>query len=455
MASLLRQLADRMRDASSGGVSTGASLARNAGWLILDRGVRFLLVFATGILVLRHLGPTDAGRLGNALALAAILAGFCDLGLDPIIRLEVLRDPERRNTLLGTAAGLRLLCVPVLFLAYALLLAREPADVRNIGLLLGVGATLASPVALTLDSWFQSQTQAKYSVWGQTGGLFAGAVFRLIGVALGASLAWFGWAAGLEFVLGGLLMAWLYRRTADTRHWQFSRQTAGRLLAGSWSLALTNLAVLVYTRVDVVLLSLWRGEHDTGIYAAAVRLTELGYIMPMILVNTFFPLLARTFREDKPAFDRTLSRLFAVAGWGGLATGLFLSVGAPLWIRLLYGPAYAETTLVLVISAWNAVFAGLGAVRSQWLVLHGYQRYGLFYVGMGAVLNLCLNAVLIPRQGPVGAAISALITQAVIVVIAPLFFRETRPSVALLLTSLLGSGWRKPADTTPRAPCPK
>ncbi|PTX95551.1 flippase [Opitutus sp. ER46] len=446
LASLLRVApAGTILPPATGNVSSTAGLIQNAGWLVLERGIRFGLVFVTSVVVLRYLGPAEAGRLGNALALAAILAGLCDLGLDAIIRVEVINRPGEQGVILATAAGLRLMLLPLAWAGYALFLARESASLTNPGLLYGVGVTLAMPVVLTLDSWFQSQTQARYSVLAQTGGLVAGAALRLLGAALGAPLAWFGWVAGLELMLSALLLLRFYHATTPMPAWRFYWPAALHLIGRAWPLALTNIAILVYTRIDIVLLSWWRGEHETGIYAAAVRLTEFGYILPMILVNTFFPLLARRFNECHDAFLHLLRRLLVVAAWAGVGTALVFSVGAPLIVRTLYGPAYAPTANVLALAGWNAVFAGLGALRAQWLVLHDLQRYGLYYVGMGAALNLTLNAFLIPGFGATGAAIASLTTQAFIVFIAPLFFAPTRSSVALLLQSFLFVGWRRTA----------
>lgn len=412
-------------------------LLRNAGWLVIDRGVRFVVVFATGILVTRHLGPADTGILGNALALAAVLGGLCDLGLDSIVRMQVIKNPAGRSTILGTAFGLRLLAAPVAFGVFAAALAGGPPGTTG-ALIAGVGFTLLAPATLIFDSWFQSQTQARYSVWGQTAALFLGAALRAAGVFAGASLAWFGWVAGLEALAVGALLLLVYRCSGENpRAWRFAPSAARSLLTQSWSLALTNLAILLYTRIDVVLLSHLRDAHETGLYAAAVRLTEVGYILPMILVNTLFPLLTRQHAEDQAAFRLTLRRLLAVVAWAGVATAATLALGAPLWIRLLYGADFAGATPALTLGAWTCIVAGLGAVRAQWLLLHGLQHYGLYYVGLGALLNLALNAWLIPRHGAAGAAGASLATQTFIVFIAPLLFAPTRPTVPLLLRSFL------------------
>ena len=425
------------------------SLLRNAAWLVADRGFRFLIVFATGVMVTRHLGPADAGQLGNALALAAILAGLADLGLDVIVRRDLIHTPSAHCAILGTAFGLRLLATPVAFLVFAIFLFRDGSAAAHSGLLLGIGLTLCSPAVLVFDSWFQSQTQARYAVWGQTAGLTFGAALRAAGVLLGASLSWFGWVAGLELLVSGLVLAWLYRRTAPAlQHWRFDPAMARQLLGSAWSLAFTNLAILLYTRIDVVLLSHLRGAHETGLYTAATRLTEVGYILPMILVNTLFPLLARLHRDDPAHFHRVLQRLLIAVAWGGLVTAAVLSIAAPWIVRTLYGPVFAATATVLALGAWNCVFAGLGAVRAQWLLLHNLQHYGLYYVALGAALNLALNAWLIPARGAAGAALASLVTQAFIVFVAPLFFAATRPSVALLARAFVFSGLTAPRPSS-------
>jgi len=105
---------------------------------------------------------------------------------------------------------------------------------------------------------------------------------------------------------------------------------------------------------------------------------------------------------------------------------------------------------VLAIGAATCIFAGLGAIRAQWLLLHGLQSYGFYFVGLGAALNLVLNAWLIPRSGAVGAAIASLVTQGFIVFIAPLCFAPARRSVGPLLGAFFFAGIRRP-PTTPKA----
>jgi O-antigen/teichoic acid export membrane protein len=162
--------------------------------------------------------------------------------------------------------------------------------------------------------------------------------------------------------------------------------------------------------------------------------------MPMILVNTFFPMLARAHAADARRFEILLQRLMTIVTWGGLVTGAGLTLVAPWLVQVLYGPAFAATAGVIMISGWSGVFAGQGAVRAQWLLFSNLQRFGLYYVSLGAGLNVLLNALFIPGWGGKGAAMASLATQASVVLLAPLLFSATRPSFRLLANAFFLTG---------------
>jgi PST family polysaccharide transporter len=291
-----------------------------------------------------------------------------------------------------------------------------------------------APVTLVFESWFHSQTQARFIVWAQNGALLAGALLRLAFIAAGATVLAFAWAAAFEALLAGGLLAVLYARHGGRiAAWTFDPATARSLLRHAWPLAVINLSALFYSRIDVVMLSALRGEAEAGIYSAAIRLTELGYILPMILVTSLFPTLARLHLADPAAFRARLQQLCTLVTWLGVALAAGLSFGAPLLVRLTYGATFAPAAGVLAISAWAVVFASQGAARGQWLLLENLQRFGLWYVLIGVATNVTLNLVLIPRFGAAGAASASVVTQFVVALVAPAFFAPTRPGVGYLL----------------------
>ena len=93
--------------------------------------------------------------------------------------------------------------------------------------------------------------------------------------------------------------------------------------------------------------------------------------------------------------------------------GPMLTIVRDQLILLLYGDGYIEATTVLQIHVWACMFVFLGVVGSKWYIIENFQRINLYWTALGAIINVCLNLVLIPRYGPTGAAISTVASYAI------------------------------------------
>ena len=108
----------------------------------------------------------------------------------------------------------------------------------------------------------------------------------------------------------------------------------------------------------------------------------------------------------------------------------------------MYGEAYLPATSSLQISAWYTMFAMLGTARGIWIVCENKAKYVKYYLGIGAVINVVLNYLLIPQFGPGGAAMATLATQIFTAVLAPAIFKETRIYTKHVFEALILKGIR-------------
>lgn len=102
------------------------------------------------------------------------------------------------------------------------------------------------------------------------------------------------------------------------------------LLKKSYPFWLIGLFTLIYYRTDMVMLSLMRGDYETGIYRAAYTLIEVSLFVPSIVVSTTMPSMARLHKEDR----KTLEVLFKKSFRALLLLGLFGTVGYYIFARL-------------------------------------------------------------------------------------------------------------------------
>jgi O-antigen/teichoic acid export membrane protein len=111
------------------------------------------------------------------------------------------------------------------------------------------------------------------------------------------------------------------------------------------------------------------------------------------------------------------------------------SLASPL-IAGLFGDAFLPAIGVLQVHIWCGVFVAWGISQTQALMARGAFKVTMITTMTGAVLNVVLNLLWIPRWSAMGAAWATLISQAVVVVLMPFFFDEARVLGKMQMKSL-------------------
>lgn len=416
----------------------------NAGWLTGDRLVRLGLGMVVGVWVARYLGPGRYGLLAFVQAVAALFIGISTLGLDQVLVRELVRRPEHRSSLLGTALALRLggaiLAMAAVCLT-AVLASSQDGPVLLLAAILGAGAVFQA--LDVIDLWFQSQVQSKFTVLAKNTVFLGVAGIKVALILLRAPLVAFAWAQLLE-TLGGALALWLFYRARGgrLRQWEVDLAVARDLMRPAWPLLLSGVAVMVYMRIDQVMLARLSGAEAVGYYTAATRLSEVWYFIPMAAMTSVMPSLVAAKAEDESVY-RHRTQLFLRAALG-LALVLVIPVAllARPIVGWLFGPAFAPAGPVLAVQIWTTVFVFLGVAQAPWFVIENQTRLALQRTLGGAAVNVGLNLWLIPKYGAMGAAWSSLVAQFASNLVFNGLNRASRELFWMLLRAFnLFSGW--------------
>jgi len=350
--------------------------------------------------VSRHLGPTGFGSLQYALSLVVIVASLGGLGLPQLLRRELLANPEQAPLLLGTTIRLQLLLGLLLYagLAFAVV----EAGSREMSLTLLIGLNLLFQPWLNLQIWFESQVEAHWSVRAAVAAAVLSGTFKLVAVGLGASLSTFAFLIASETILLAIFLFLFYLRVGKRAStWRFNWATGGRLIAKSWPLMLSGLAILIYMRIDQIMLRHFASAAAVGEYAIAVKFSTLAYAVPQFLAISLFPALMKPEGPRARASWRPFFALNALLAYLIIIPGLLL--GPPL-ITFLFGAPFAASGAILQIHLLTCLPVFLGIARGQYLIAGEFYRLSLYFTAGGALLNVILNFIWIPLYGGVGAA---------------------------------------------------
>jgi len=398
----------------------------NLGWLFFDKALRMGVGLFVTAWIARYLGPEQYGIWNYAIAFAALFGTFATLGLDGIVVREVVKNPSARNEILGSAFALKLgggalaFAVSVAAIAYW-----TPDDSLTFYLVLITAAIFLFQSFDAIDLFFQAQVESKYSVLAKDASFVVFSLVRIALVLSGAALISFAGAGLAEAALGALFLAAVFRNRGESMlRWRVNPRVVRTMLRDSWPLILSGLVIMVYMRIDQIMIGEMVGKAAVGTYAAAVRISEVWYFVPVAVASSMYPAFI-DLRESNPARYRLrLQQLYDMLTWLSVAGALVVSLLSGFIIHLLYGAEYREAASILVIHIWTGVFVSLGVASGKYLLAENLTRIAFYRSLSGAAANVIINLALIPRFGAVGAAFATLVSQA----LAAYFFDLTNPA---------------------------
>ena len=402
-------------------------IADNIGWLFFDKVLRLGVGLFVGIWVARYLGPEQFGLLSFASSYTGLFVAFSTLGFRDVIVRDIVREPDDAGNLLGTAAVMQLLGG---FLGYALILGVifliRPNDVLAKVIVAVLGSMMlfrATDVGLY---WFESQVLSKYIVWVQNAAFLVFVSLKVFLILKHAPLAAFAWATvGQAFVTAGLIWIMLMLKRPDNQRFAFSPAFAIKLLTASWPIMLTSIAVTIYMKIDQVMLGQMAGDDAVGIYSAAVRISEVWYFFPMIIINSVFPAILKV-NTQEGLYRKRFQQLFDVVTLISIVAALVLSLFSSGIVRVLFGAEYLPSAIILGIHAWTGIFVFWGLASGKWFLAENRQILSFQRTLLGCFMNVSLNALFIPKWGPVGAAIATLSSQITVCFLYDLLQQYTR-----------------------------
>ncbi|MFN7398561.1 MAG: flippase [Sandaracinobacter sp.] len=420
------------------GSSMRRTVALNAGWLLSDKLLRLGLGVWINAWVARTLGPEQFGLLSYAIAAVAVFSAVSTLGFGELLIREFVRYPDRREIILSSALLLRLLAgVLTLLLTCAFILVWEKGDQQLFGIVMIIASGPIAQAIDVVDLYFQAENKVMGIVLLRNVSFLAVCTARVIAIQADAPVEIFAAITTVELILVGLLI-WARAKWAGIGLALSNVRKAEsiRLVREAWPLMLRLLAIGIYMRVDQLMIGRMLGSGDVGVYSAAVRISEVWYLVLVAASQAATPRLAALHAGDQELYRLRLIQVMRALAILSVLVAVCMSLAAPHLIAFLYGPGFAAASDVLIIHVWAGLPVALGLVAGTWLVNSGLVRFGLYQAIAGAIVSVGANLILLPIMGIAGAAIAALLSYMVSAVFCNALSGLTRPIFSIQLKSM-------------------
>lgn len=386
---------------------------KNTSWMMGEQFLRIISGLFVGIWVARYLGPEQFGLFSYALAFTAIFSGMAKLGLDGIIVRELINNPEKRDIYLGTAFWLKIIGAIIVMGVMAAIVPFTSNDATTNLFIFIIAAGLVFQSFEVVEFHFQSLVLAKIVTICKIIQLSLSVITKIYLVLTEAELYWFVLVTVFDAISLAVSYSIAYRLQKDrTFYKKFNLNIAKELLNNSWPLMISSVVVMVYMRIDQIMIKEILGEREVGIYSAAVRLSEAFYFIPVIITASLFPAILNAKAINRELYINRMQCLYTFMIWTALFIAIPVSLLSEWIVNILFGAAYTESAVILAIHIWAAIFVFLTVSSGKYLTSEGLTKKILYRNSSGMILNVILNLILIPKYGCVGAAISTLMSWA-------------------------------------------
>ena len=388
---------------------------RNVFYKILAESTKVLpaLLF---IYVARKLGGEDFGKLSFAFSFTGMCILIADFGLNRLLVRNVSRQKELTEEYVANIYVLKIVLSGLCVIAMGLFvfLAGYTGEMKTIVIIFG-GAmffrSLLDVSCAVFNAHEQMDKEAALKGISHILLFVSGAVVLVLGFGLSELSRVFFIVYLISSIIGCYMV---YQCIASIRPC-FNIRFWYNILKESMPIALTVIFSVIYVKIDIVMLSLIRGDNvEIGWYTAAVRIIELLHVIPAIIASAIFPIFSILHKDSMDSLGGVYKTSFKYL----LVTALPIVVGTLLLtgriIALVYGEEYVKAVPALRILICSLIFIFVNYILLNILVAADKQKINAIVTGTCLFVNISLNMCLIPYYGYLGAGYATVVTEIVL-----------------------------------------
>lgn len=387
-------------------------VAKNASWIIIGQIAKSSIAMIISMITARYLGPSNFGLISYAASIVTFVTPIMTLGLSNVLVQEFTNHPEEEGKIIGTSVLLSLISAVACMIGVISYTLIADAGEFTTNIVTALYSLILIFQALDLiQYWFQAKLLSKYTAMISLIAYGGMAVYKIILLVTGAEVYFFALSNSLDCCLMVIMLFVTYRKLGGARI-AFSGAVGKRMLSCSKHYIVSNLMITIFAQTDKIMLKAITGETAVGYYSAAVACAGITGFVFSAIIDSFRPSIFQHKRaNDLAGYEKSIQRLYGIVIYAALAQSVVMTLLSKYIILLLYGKNYMLAAPALQIVVWYTTFSYMGAIRNIWILGENKQKYLWILNLCGALMNVMLNALLIPKYGILGAAAASLVTQ--------------------------------------------
>ena len=390
---------------------TKEKVVRNVVWAVTGKVVTLLGGLLVGIFVARYLGPEQYGLMSYVMSYVAIFQVLASFGMDQIEIREESKMPDKKDKIIGTAFALKIAFAIITMILVAITIWIFEADSFTKWMIILYSISMIANSFGVIRNYFTSLVWNEYIVKTEITRTFIGAGIKVGLLLLHAPLVWFIAATLFDTILIACGYWVSYRsKINSSKHWKFDKNQAVYLIKQSFPLLLSGAAVVVYQKIDQVMIGNMIDKEAVGYYAVAATFVSIIGFIPTTLAQTISPILVRTYELNQTEYQKKAQLFINTSTWIIILVCIIVCALSYPLIRYTYGLQYMAAIPLLQITIFKEIGYCMAQTSGTMIITENIQKVVVLRNLIGCLTCVILNYWLIPLYGVIGAAISSVIT---------------------------------------------
>ncbi len=394
----------------------------NLSWLIFDKVFRASLNILLSIILARSLGPENYGVLNYLLAFIFLFSSISSLGINQVLTNLIIKSKKKNNhEIIMSAYYLRFTFSLLNYFVFIILITylNQENFYFNYSLIIGIGIILKS--SEIFFSYFEAKSISKYIVVSQSLGIVASTIFVLFSIINKLDLIYIYYALVIDFIVVFTFVNLFYYIHAKKFFVNFHFSYIKKLILQSLPVLISTISIILYMRIDQIMINNILGEYDLGIYSVSVRFIEIFHFIPKIIMISILPilLLSKKYVNNLVNLNSYIFKL-------SIIVVLIIFFSSEFLIPFIFSDVYQSSIVTTQILSFSIIFVFYGVINEHWYISKNLQKFYAINVFAGAIINIILNYYFITKFGINGAAYSTILTYFFIIFIFDYFNNGTR-----------------------------
>lgn len=413
------------------------SFKKNISWVFFENLSHSIFTFLINIFVARILSKEAYGNINYIFSWISFFNSFAILGINNIINKFLSEDQKESNEYLNSAIVMRFIASIISIICVCLLIfVLEKNNTQMIYITLIYSTYFISEIGQIYVYWFRYKREANLVAILRIIALLISAIVKVVALLIFKNIYLYIFGIVIELFMFSILLFLTYKRKYDFKL-TISKEKMKKILKSSYPFISASLLITIYAQTDKIMLKNMMGANEVASYSIAVTIAGLMGTFASAIIEGFRPEIISTYKKDKNIYAKRLRQLYCFIFWICIAYGVFVTLFSKQMITILYGKKYFSSIPALAIIVWYTSFSYFGSANNVYLAAESKEKYAQITTLIGAITNVILNLVLIPKMGIVGAALASLITQFVANFGILIIIKDLRPIVTHMIDGIL------------------